>query len=67
MNPDEVQLNLPLRPVPREWFAGARGNNVVAPVPAVHFKVVEPDAVARFSAMLHNLTGIKVTSAPRQR
>jgi len=67
IGPDEVQLNLPLRPVPREWFAGARGNNRTSPVPTVHFRAVEPDAVARVGSALHNLTGLKVTSVPCQK
>jgi wyosine [tRNA(Phe)-imidazoG37] synthetase (radical SAM superfamily) len=66
ISPDEVQLNLPLRPVPREWFAGARGNNRIVPVPKVHFRVVEPDAVARVSTILHSLTGLKITTVPRR-
>ena len=28
INPDEVQLNLPLRPIPHEYFVETRGNNV---------------------------------------
>ena len=28
INPDEVQLNLPTRPVPHEYFLATRGNSV---------------------------------------
>jgi len=39
--PDEVQLNTPKRPYPREWYLGARGNHEsAAPVAEVMLKTI---------------------------
>ena len=60
--PDEVQLNLPSRPIPRHWLACARGNNSILPVPAAHFKAVAAEEVARIETALRRLTGLKISS-----
>ncbi|PYS47598.1 MAG: hypothetical protein DMF68_15585 [Acidobacteria bacterium] len=67
IKPDEVQLNLPYRPIPREWFIDARGNNDTLPVPANHFTTITTEEAARFEAALRHLTGLKVSSAHRIR
>jgi wyosine [tRNA(Phe)-imidazoG37] synthetase (radical SAM superfamily) len=39
--PDEIQVNTPLRPYPRAWYLGSRGNHVGdAPVPTVTLKTI---------------------------
>ncbi|MDQ3820296.1 MAG: radical SAM protein [Acidobacteriota bacterium] len=65
IEPDEVQLNLPTRPIPREWLMDARGNNDTLLVPAAHFKTVTMEKAASFEAALRYLTGFKISSAHR--
>lgn len=63
IRPDEVQLNAPTRPIPREWHSLARGNDAAQPFASVRPKVVEADEVARMEERLRLLTGLKVLSA----
>jgi wyosine [tRNA(Phe)-imidazoG37] synthetase (radical SAM superfamily) len=65
IKPNEVQLNLPSRPIPREWFIDARANNNTLPSPASRFRVIAPEEVARIEATLKRLTGLRISS-PRQ-
>jgi wyosine [tRNA(Phe)-imidazoG37] synthetase (radical SAM superfamily) len=62
IRPDEVQLNVPLRAIPREWFLDARANSRRAPSPAIYPKAVGREDVARFEASLRQLTGLKIIS-----
>lgn len=62
IKPDEVQLNLPARPIPRRWFLDARANHNTLPSPASHFRIVAPEEVSRIEAALKRLTGLKVSS-----
>lgn len=68
IEPDEVQLNLPSRPIPhRRWLLDARGNNNTLPAPATHFKTIEPEQVLKIEQTLRRLTGLKISSPkPKQ-
>lgn len=65
IKPDEVQLNLPLRPIPRKWLIDARGNNNILSVPSAHMKTITQEKAAQFEATLKYLTGLRVSSVPR--
>lgn len=67
IRPDEVQLNAPLRPVPRGWFPGARGNAGSTNVPAVRVKTFSSEEAARFESRLRELTGLKIVSVFRHK
>lgn len=62
IRPDEVQLNLPLRRVPRYWCTEARGNNDSYSVSAPHLKTMGRDEVALIETRLRQLTGLKIVS-----
>src|ERR1043165_8387818 len=63
IKPDEAQLNLPLRPIPRRWLVDARGNNKTLPVPASHFKTITAEEATRIETMLKRLTRHRISSA----
>lgn len=65
IQPDEVQLNLPARPVPREWRLEARGNRPAADAQAIHLKQLNAAELADIAARLHQLTGLTISSATR--
>jgi wyosine [tRNA(Phe)-imidazoG37] synthetase (radical SAM superfamily) len=67
IRPDEVQLNAPLRPVPRGWFPGARGNGGPTPVHSVKAKMFSTEEAARFESRLGELTGLKIVSVFRHK
>lgn len=62
IQPDEVQLNTPTRPVPRGWFLEARGNYDVAPYPAVPLKHLSREEALAIEDELRRETGLKVVS-----
>jgi wyosine [tRNA(Phe)-imidazoG37] synthetase (radical SAM superfamily) len=62
IRPDEVQLNAPLRPIPRGWFLDARGNYVVAPYPAINTKPISHAEAEHIESALAKLTGLNFTS-----
>lgn len=66
IRPDEVQLNAPLRPVPRVWFPEGRGNSESASVPARHARTMSSEEAARFETRLQEMTGLKSISAFRR-
>jgi len=66
IRPDEVQLNTPRRPVPREWFLESRGNHEGVPYPAVQLKTVDRDEAMTIEAQIRERTGLKVVSIYRQ-
>jgi Fe-S oxidoreductases len=66
IRPDEVQLNTPRRPVPREWFMESRGNHEGVPYPAVQLKTVDRDEALDIEAQIRDLTGLKVVSIYRK-
>jgi wyosine [tRNA(Phe)-imidazoG37] synthetase (radical SAM superfamily) len=65
IGPDEVQLNTPLRPVPRGWFIEARGSHDSTPYPAAKLKVIDREEAARIEAELRQLTGLNIVSVYR--
>jgi wyosine [tRNA(Phe)-imidazoG37] synthetase (radical SAM superfamily) len=66
IRPDEVQLNTPRRPVPREWHLESRGNHEGVPYPAVQLKTVDRDEALAIEQQIRDLTGLKVVSIYRQ-
>jgi wyosine [tRNA(Phe)-imidazoG37] synthetase (radical SAM superfamily) len=64
IRPDEVQLNSPLRPIPRTWMPKARGNIGSILVESVHARTLAREEFERFELRLHQLTGLKIVSAP---
>jgi wyosine [tRNA(Phe)-imidazoG37] synthetase (radical SAM superfamily) len=65
IRPHEVQLNTPLRPIPRYWFIDARGNYTVTPYPATNIRPISRDEAEHFALALRDLTGLNVTSVYR--
>lgn len=66
IRPDEVQLNTPRRPVPREWFMESRGNHEGVPYPSVQLRTVDREEALAIEARIRELTGLKVVSIYRQ-
>ncbi|HZS03526.1 MAG TPA: radical SAM protein [Blastocatellia bacterium] len=66
LRPDEVQLNTPLRPVPREWSVATRGNHSPGAPNSARLKVIDRDEAERIRKMLHEMTGLRVVSVYRQ-
>lgn len=62
IRPDEVQLNTPLRPVPREWSLETRGNHSGKVVDAVRLKAIDRDEARTIEDRLRELTGLKIIS-----
>lgn len=62
LRPDEVQLNTPLRPVPRVWSLETRGNHSGRAPDSVRLRVVDRDEARRVEDRLRELTGLKVVS-----
>ncbi len=66
IRPDEVQLNTPMRPVPRDWFRESRGNHLGLPYPAAQLKTVDRADALTIEAQLQELTGLKIVSIYRK-
>lgn len=66
IRPDEVQLNAPLRPVPRVWHREARGNSEPVTTAAAHVRTLSREEAARFESRLQELTGLKIISVYRR-
>lgn len=66
--PDEVQLNTPLRPVPRGWYIEARGNHERenAPYEAVDLAHLTREEARGLEARLRELTGLRVVSVYKE-
>lgn len=62
IRPDEVQINTPLRPIPRSWFLETRGNSYTTDVPLVQPATIEIADVLRFENSLREMTGLNVVS-----
>jgi hypothetical protein len=60
IEPDEIQLNAPSRPIPLAWCLDARGNNDSYRVPAIRPRTIQPEEVARIGTTLYYLTGLKI-------
>lgn len=53
IQPDEVQLNTPKRPYPREWYLGSRGNHdAPAPVSEIHLKTISMDEAVEIERII---------------
>lgn len=63
IQPDEVQLNVPSRPIPQEWMIEARGNRTFAGEKAATLKLLSPDELGEIAARLRHLTGLPITAA----
>jgi wyosine [tRNA(Phe)-imidazoG37] synthetase (radical SAM superfamily) len=62
VRPDEVQVNEPLRPVPRAWEVESRGNRAAGEAEGARLKTVPPAEAAEFVETLRRLTGLEVVS-----
>lgn len=65
LQPDEVQLNLPSRPVPHEWTIESRGNHEHRE-DATRLKMLSREEVGAIENTLQRLTGLPLTSAYRR-
>lgn len=65
--PAEVQLNTPLRPVPKGWYIEARGNHdrASAPYEAFALKHLDRPAALTLEERLRELTGLKIVNVYR--
>lgn len=67
IQPDEVQLNTPKRPKPREWYLGSRGNHEGdAPVETISLKTVTLEEAREIEAILREQAGVPVKSIYRE-
>lgn len=66
IQPDEVQLNLPSRPVPHEWTIESRGNHERGSANATRLKMLSREEVDAIENTLQRLTGLPLTSAYRR-
>lgn len=60
IRPDEVQLNTPSRPYPRQWVVETRGSHGAAQYEAVPLKGIDRRQAARIETRLRQLTGGKI-------
>jgi wyosine [tRNA(Phe)-imidazoG37] synthetase (radical SAM superfamily) len=60
IKPDEVQLNLPTRPVPQEYFVETRGNAVELQKDFTQLKTVSTDDLEIFRQRLSELTDLQI-------
>lgn len=66
IDPAEVQLNTPLRPVPREWVFEARGNHGPASYPTVPLRTLTRAEARTLEHQLAELTGLRITSVYKE-
>lgn len=60
INPDEVQLNLPTRPVPHEYFPETRGNSVGVSADFKQIKTIPKNALENLRRKLSELTKLPI-------
>lgn len=60
IKPDEVQLNLPTRPIPPEYFVGARGNEIEIKHGFTQLKTITADELEEIRLKLADLTELPV-------
>lgn len=60
IQPDEVQLNTPSRPVPREWIFAARGNHQAVFAKAAKLRVPSGEKLTEIAQQLRKLTGLAI-------
>ena len=65
IRPDELQLNAPLRPVPREYTIDTRGNHVTTEPQVGNFKPVSKAETEQIVKLLQESTGLKIVSPYR--
>jgi wyosine [tRNA(Phe)-imidazoG37] synthetase (radical SAM superfamily) len=62
IGPDEVQLNTPTRPYPRNWVIQTRGSHAGVDYPARPLKRITAEEAAWVEAELRSGTGLKIVS-----
>ncbi|MEQ8819659.1 MAG: radical SAM protein [Sumerlaeia bacterium] len=63
IGPDEIHLNTPLRPYPKQWYLGARGNHTGdMPVETAKLKTISLEEAEEIEALLRERTGVPVIS-----
>ncbi len=62
IGPDEVQLNLPTRPIPREYFVETRGNEVEFDDSFTRLKTITKDDLENVASKLRELTGLEIVT-----
>jgi wyosine [tRNA(Phe)-imidazoG37] synthetase (radical SAM superfamily) len=60
INPDEVQLNLPTRPIPRDYFLETRGNAVEFEKDFTRLKTISKDGLEKARGRLAELTNLLI-------
>jgi wyosine [tRNA(Phe)-imidazoG37] synthetase (radical SAM superfamily) len=60
IKPDEVQLNLPLRPIPHEFLIETRGNEVKFDDSFIKLKTISPEELEKIRRALADLTGLPI-------
>lgn len=60
LNPDEVQLNLPTRPVPNEYFPETRGNSVAVSDDFKQIKIIPKNELENIRRKLSELTKLPI-------
>lgn len=60
LNPDEVQLNLPTRPVPHEYFPETRGNSVEVESDFTQIKTIPKNELENVRRKLSELTKLPI-------
>ena len=68
IGPDEVQLNTPKRPYPKEWYLGSRGNHEAgAPVPEVKLKTISMEEAQEIERIIREGNpGVSVLSVYKE-
>ena len=60
IKPDEVQLNLPTRPIPKKYFVETRGNEVECDESFTQLKTISKSELEKIRAKLSNLTKLPI-------
>ncbi len=60
ISPDEVQLNLPTRPVPHDYFLATRGNSVEFESGFTQIKTIPRNELENLRAKLSELTKLQI-------
>ncbi len=60
IEPDEVQLNLPTRPIPHEYFVETRGNEIEFDERFKHFKTISKDELETIRLKLSEITKLPI-------
>jgi wyosine [tRNA(Phe)-imidazoG37] synthetase (radical SAM superfamily) len=60
IGPDEIELNLPLRPIPEEWHLESRGNITDAGKGAKMLRSITKEAAGEIGKEIARVTGLRV-------